>query len=289
MTDDIEQLGISVDELCALIYQLMPAWDGDALGSFGYLSGGYSNANVVFSRGVEGKKRRYVLRIPQRPQPYVDRRAEVEWYRRMPAHVGVQPLALDVTMGTMLSPWCSGELLVEVYHQRFGEADLLNYLQQLHERLPVEPRQYHVPFLLEDFVGHTDHQRLKNDGPAQAFMADPDMQVARTCHNDLNPWNILVNDEGWTTLDWEFVGQNDPLFDLVGLHQGLELSLDSLPQMAEVFAPDCSADRLLRAFAHFWLREGAWAKFQLSSGNTRREIVDQAAIADAHLSNLPRF
>ena len=35
----------------------------------------------------------------------------------------------------------------------------------------------------------------------------------------------MVTPDGWKTLDWEFFGLNDPLFDLVALHQGLELPI----------------------------------------------------------------
>ena len=80
-----------------------------------------------------------------------------------------------------------------------------------------------------------------------------------TCHNDLNPWNILVTADGWVTLDWEFVGQNDVLFDLVSLHQGLALNVESLPDLASNWAQDLgtdySSEGLSRAFGQFWLRE----------------------------------
>jgi thiamine kinase-like enzyme len=112
---------------------------------------------------------------------------------------------------------------------------------------------------------------------------------AATCHNDLNPWNILVTPEGWKTLDWEFVGRNDPLFDLVALHQGLQLDINTLPALATAFLPSCSAKRLTRAFAHFWLREWCWASYQLRQGNRREEIVEQEREAKQQLLVLPEF
>ena len=114
-----------------------------------------------------------------------------------------------------------------------------------------------------------------------------------TCHNDLNPWNILVTPNGWVTLDWEFVGQNDGMFDLLSLHQGLALEVESLPVLASNWAQDtgtdCSGERLTRAFGQFWLREWGWATFQMNAGNRRDEVLAQAATAETKLAHLPHF
>ncbi|SBS25809.1 thiamine kinase [Marinomonas spartinae] len=34
------------------------------------------------------------------------------------------------------------------------------------------------------------------------------------CHNDLNPKNVLINDEKIWLIDWEYTGMGEPLFDL---------------------------------------------------------------------------
>ena len=39
------------------------------------------------------RRARYVLRIPVRAQPYVNRAAESAWYRGLPESVGVRPIA----------------------------------------------------------------------------------------------------------------------------------------------------------------------------------------------------
>ena len=296
MNSAIENLGMSADELREKIHTLMPKWLEDELDEFRYLSGGYSNLNVAFRRSYAASDRNntlgtyYVLRLPRRPQPYVNRQAEAAWYKRMPESVGPAPLVLDVPSGQMITPWLSGDLLVDVFHQRYCEDDLTSYLQALHGQLPGVAEQYHVPTLVPQF--------LETGWPADIdrsiFVESGAHPLSRsnalvTCHNDLNPWNILVTSQGWKTLDWEFVGRNDPLFDLVALHQGLQLDEASLPRLAKVFLPSASPERFNRAVAQFWLREWCWASYQIRHGNRRAEIVEQERDAKRQLGALPKF
>ena len=271
------------------IWATAPAWRPDEIGNFEFLSGGYSNANYVFCRDAQGIQERYVLRVPQRTQPYVDRQAEAQWYQHLPSSVGVQPAFLDIQTGIMISPFVEGVLLIDAHD--VSVAELMSYLKRLHHALPATSRRYHVPSLLPDFVGSD-----QPPGAVPDFLAtteNPEMSDAAgplpSCHNDLNPWNVLVTAQGWITLDWEFAGANDPLFDLVSLHQGLELDDSLLPEMAEVLTPRLELPRLNRALHHFWLREWAWATFQHRSGNRRPEVAAQIDVAAGKLLRPVRF
>ena len=293
MTIHSSLLGISETELRSMIRSLVPSWRDDGLEDFHFLSGGYSNANVVFTRRSADQGAQYVLRIPQRSQPYVNRVAESAWYQRLPASVGIRPVALDIPTGLMVSAWVDGELLVDVFADRFTECDLLVYLQTLHNALPAVAERYSVPALLSAFVGSGEQSRAVVDALPPALTQEQQPAQTVTCHNDLNPWNILVTADGWVTLDWEFVGQNDVLFDLVSLHQGLALNVESLPDLASNWAQDLgtdySSEGLSRAFGQFWLREWSWATFQMNAGNRREEVSAQASVAEAVLANLPQF
>ena len=251
---------------------LMPDWRIDDVTDIEYLPGGYSNINYALSHaGV-----RYVLRIPQRSQPYVDRVHEQAWYARMPAGLAPAPLALDAETGVMLSPWVDGVLLIDAWPS-LRETDLIDYLTRLHAQIPADARTYDLAALMKAYAC--------TDGE----FAAPQLQAEHliTCHNDLNPWNVLITDDGWITLDWEFVGRNDPLFDLVSLHQGLELPSDTLAEFASLYLPEPEvAGRLPKAERAFWLREYGWAHHQLNIGNARDEIRDQKDLAAAALSGL---
>ncbi len=278
--------------LRARIFAAVPAWQTDHIGEFHFLSGGYSNANYAFSRSASAVQERYVLRIPQRPQPFVNRDAEALWYERLPSSVGVQPVVLDRQTGLMISPWIEGVLLIDAFNKGVDPIDLVSYLISLHRNLPSTARRYHVPSLLPKFVGEKvppgAAQPALVIGPAEHSARVPEPAYLTSCHNDLNPWNIVVTDAGWMTLDWEFAGANDPLFDLVSLHQGLELEDALLPEMAAMFVTDMVQSRLKDALEAFWLREWAWATFQQRSGNNRPEVISQIDTAAYKLQRLTR-
>lgn len=284
---------ISAEQLRQQILAAIPDWKGDDLGEFQFLSGGYSNANYRFDRSSSDHRKRYVLRVPLRPQPFVDRVAEAQWYRQLPSSIGIQPTVLDSQSGLMISPWVDGILLTDAFKGDIDEADLVDYLIRLHRNLPSASRHYHVPTLLPEFVGEDmppwieKHPLLRSLDDNRLPASDASHLVS--CHNDLNPWNILVTDAGWITLDWEFAGTNDPLFDLISLHQGLELEDALLPEMAALFLPEFERSRLSRAIEAFWLREWAWATFQHRSGNRRPEVVVQIATADKKLRRFKRL
>ena len=263
----------------AALADLLPDWTD--VSNVAFLPGGYSNRNYRFRR----QGRDYVLRVPLRAQPFVDRTHEALWYAGLPASVGVRPIALDEVSGLMVTPWLHGELLVDVFSPT-DEARLPTYLQELHSALPGTERSYALAALVSSYL-QEDATALP--APILAALAAADVRPSVTCHNDLNPWNIMVTDSGWVTLDWEFVGRNDPLFDLVNLHQGLELPTDNLEALAHDYlklahdkaANDVRAvsERVQRALLLFWLREFSWARYQLRQGNVRDEIEEQLRLA----------
>ncbi|MEM7080749.1 MAG: phosphotransferase [Pseudomonadota bacterium] len=267
----------SAEELLSVLARLVPDWDLSLFGNIEFLEGGYSNQNFMLSYA----QRRYALRIPGPAQPYVDRHIEDAFYKVLPEGVGTNPVAFDRASGAMLTPWVEGRLLIDVW-QNFNPQDLVKYLVDLHRKLPESERAYDVSYLLTHW--------LPDDSLARPvdFQPTGTPEVSITCHNDLNPWNIIVTDGGWITLDWEFVGRNDPLFDLISLHQGLGLEDRDLLGMAEQYVrktahpaqdPATLEDALHHNLRQFWLREYAWAEYQLSQGNQRKEIADQRDIA----------
>ena len=255
------------------------------MGPFEYLSGGYSNRNFRVERNAEA----FVLRLPTRDRPYVDRGHEESFYRSNHRVRVPELVAFDGVTGNMLTCFESGPLLsdAEVAHDL-----LIDYLLSLHAGLPDSGRRYDPMALAREYllVGRPPGwvRRL-----AESSVWSP--PVTAPCHNDLNPWNIVLKESGrWVTLDWEWFGDNDPLFDLVTLHQGLALDDDLLSAMAERFAPGTIDERLGACLLAYWLREYAWAHAELSLGNVRDEIQTQLANTATKLkrfqsSTLSRF
>ena len=257
------------------LFSQLPRWRNDSLDNFKYLAGGYSNQNYSFSRSSDEGLENFVLRLPKVQQPFVNREMESRWYLGLPDHIGVRPLALDTKSGVMITPMLDGQILAEVYRDNFVEQNLLDYVKILHLRLPHIEREYNMFEIAKLY--EVDSSGLP---PLDS------LQLYQACHNDLNPWNIIVTEDGWRAIDWEFVGLNDPLFDLVALHQGLELSASGLMELSHQLIGHADPDRLSKVLKAFWYREWAWADFQMRAGNLREEIVAQHKLANERLAGL---
>lgn len=263
-------------ELLQRVIALRPDWDAADLSGFIYLEGGYSNHNYRFTYAGE----RYVLRAPFRSRFGVDRHLERRVYEHASAHVTPELLALDPVSGDMISRWVPGTLLAD---STVSLGALAGYLADLHGRLPAVERDYHP-------VAHARAHLAEADAPAWVHRLAADMawrpEQTATCHNDLNPWNVIrTSERHWVTLDWEWVGRNDPLFDLVTLHQGAALDESALHDMARRYLGTVPPrERLQRCLTAFWLRETTWAMAELSAGNDRPEVVAQRTLGLERLS-----
>jgi len=260
------------------VLALMPAWRNREVGDFEFLAGGYANHNFRFRCDDES----YVLRQPLADQSCFDRELEAAFYQQLniPAGIATAPLiAFDSSTGEMISRWLEGALLIDVQP---SPSELVNFVRQLHMDMPDGGRSYDPVALSREFLSHgtpdPDVARL-----AAQLRWNPAAQAP--CHNDLNPWNVIVNPQaGWVTLDWEWFGNNDPIFDLVTLHQGLEYDDALLPSLAQALTSSEQIDkRVTDCLTAFWLREYAWAHAELTKGNDRAEIRLQRNTAAAHL------
>lgn len=264
-----------IEQVTRHIYDLVPQWRGRHVDGVEFLSGGYSNDNYAFN--IAGK--RYVLRLPAVQQPFVDRAHEQHWYSRLPPQLSISPRVFDAKTGRMISAWVDGVLLIDAW-PTLNQQQLLGYLGSLHGKMPEAGRDYDINALCQAYW----------QGVSPPQVAAVPAHLSASCHNDLNPWNVLVTSGGWITLDWEFVGRNDPLFDLVCLHQGLELPDETLIDLAvEYLRGDTGVTehRLPRVLRSFWVRELGWATYQISHGNQRDEVREQAELAQSKLAQYP--
>ncbi|MEM8769681.1 MAG: phosphotransferase [Pseudomonadota bacterium] len=258
--------------------QLMPGWQRADVRSARYLSGGYSNENYAFDYQGE----RYVLRLPNRRRPYVDRVRELAFLESQSPLRRPELVAFDTASGQMLTRFVSGPLLSEVEPEIRALAD---YLSRLHRALPPGGRRYDPTALSREFLSNSTQPAII-ESLLTGFFWKP-LHVTG-CHNDLNPWNVILPESGpWVTLDWEWYGDNDPLFDVVTLHQGLGLNDDSLRELLPGWSRrTVGAEELRDCQIAFWLREYAWAYAEQAHGNNRPEISEQRTTALSRLDAL---
>ena len=289
----------SDDPRTALIERLCPRWQPRQARFEQSLEGGYRNRNYRFAY----HRQDYVLRVPG-ADTGIDREAEqkilvivndafapnqtphAETYR-VPELV-----AFDANNGTMISRFCPWPLLAE--RPGVSGNDLGYYLAGLHRRLErlsprLRPHIQHSPRCETTIVAD-----LRRAGATAAICAQVTEltlgQRTQLSHQDLNPWNLLVDNSvplNWMTLDWETLGPNVPLFDLVSLLEGYGLAFDyGRPALDELRSDGLRAYNGARQSAFnrsdyrqaqtlFCWREYAWAAAQLKDGNRREEITEQ--------------
>ena len=256
------------------LISLMPAWAEEDIQVLQRLEGGYSNTNVLISRAG----RRYVLRLPGTIRSHLDRGFEQRWWQRLPPGLSVRCLVIRED-GAMLTEWADGPLLVE------EEPDIdscLSYLQRLHHMLPPCERHYSLDALVSQWAGNDALASRASKALRRSLPVDEPAPV--TCHNDLNPWNVIAS-RPWLTLDWEFVGRNDPVFDVVTLLFGVGFE-EAVVSAAACEYADADTVRVHGNVLAFWLREYAWAVGEIAAGNELVEVHRQRTDAGAKLREL---
>jgi len=181
------------------------------------LLGGMSNFTYI----VDVDSKRYTYRIPgKNAEKFVDRKEEIANVSRV-NHLGLNndTLVLDMETGHKIASYVEGkplfELGIEDYLERAGVL-----LRKLHNS-KVKAYQEYKPLgrlgkyekLITD-LGHIHKGEYKTLKEKFLFYFDfLDSTKKVFCHNDSQPSNFVIGKKDYL-LDWEFAGNNDPLYDI---------------------------------------------------------------------------
>jgi aminoglycoside phosphotransferase (APT) family kinase protein len=264
-------------ELRTLIIKMIPEWREESLLTFKYLEGGFTNNNFVFERRSRNITKKYVLRTPLIAQPLQNRADEFNIYQSLEDNISPDLIAFDTDTGAMITRYAEGKLLVDSPPSYHEPDKLVGYIKSLHDALPRADKRYDLSSLMSAYLPRFNQKD---------FPEIRQLEQYASCHNDLNPWNIIVNSNTWVTLDWESFGLNDPVFDIVTLCTGLNSTAESLNDSVELYCGVMDSHRLHCNLISFWLREWGWAKYQIARGNTKIGIIEQERSSYAKIKEL---
>ncbi|MBM6551385.1 choline kinase family protein [Marinomonas ostreistagni] len=190
------------------------------------LEEGFSNQTYLISYQHEPQ---LVLRIAQLDaQAFaVDREAELAIWQLAADHGLSSAVRWHDAKGTVVSDFILGHTLawdVEHAEQSLELYAIYDSMKTLHQMPPVAKR-YDVYQLIDSWLLRLErHPNVVEIAPLLGQVkalfqsltpVSPSTLVL--CHNDLNPKNMLLNQERAWFIDWECAGMNDPLFDLAVL------------------------------------------------------------------------
>lgn len=188
------------------------------------LEEGFSNKAYLIDWGENA---RLVLRVPFIDSDifYINRMNEVETLKNAAA-LGLSPAVLwhDQKGAVACQFVAQPSLDWAVVHEDGDISRIAQALAISHQGLPITNHQYAVFDVIEHYLSGI-YSYINNDALLlkeyeylksvfmQILLPEPLLEPT-LCHNDLNPKNILMDNEQLWFIDWEYCGVGDPLFDL---------------------------------------------------------------------------
>lgn len=199
------------------------------------LMGGMSNLMYVFTLNNE----KYTFRIPgKNSEPFVNRVEEQENIKIIDVlDINNETLYFDVKNGYKIAKFVEGTPLSEFEQPQTYLSELAKVLHQVHESnlkavadyAPYDRLEKYEHLVRElEFVHETQYEKLKQKFLSHLEFLNRFEKVI--CHNDSQISNWVVTDKKTYLLDWEFTGQNDPLYDVACVgNNDFELAIKFLP------------------------------------------------------------
>lgn len=280
-------------------------WSGRIPDRFEYLSGGYSNSNYLMvldedecgvrdEYGVRdecGVRDEYVVRFCDRfgggdEFPGIDRERELTHIEHA-GELTAELVHFELPAGHMVTRHVKGRHPLPDQRREEDLEASAALLKRVHA-LPRVSFHYDPFEVVLDYLERARRLGTRVPRPFERAAEEPwQSESTHFCHNDFNPWNLVLGATDAWVLDWEWSGTGDPFFDVAGVVVTHELTPEDADRFLELYlgqaADGTIKRRLARAMRLYWLREGGWALLQVACGNQRHEIAQQLAAAIEYL------
>ena len=156
-----------------------------------------------------------VVRVPgENADKFVSRKKELYHISLIEdLKINQEIIYLDVESGIKISKYVEGQL---INANNLENLELIKLFKNYHSLLSTF--DYH-PFLrIEEFESYCDNQSEEYFQLKEKLLYYKDYLQSQNkvfCHNDSQPFNMILGSDQIYLLDWEYAGNNDPVYDLV--------------------------------------------------------------------------
>lgn len=247
------------------------------------LMGGMSNQMYV----IEKENETFTFRIPgKNADQFVNRHVELKAIEAIrPLGINNETVLMDTTNGYKLAQYVDGTPFSQLPDLMLDQA--ASVLHELHDSAVRFENDYD-PFgrleLYESYHSHQSEEYIATKAKFLSYKPFLEAQVLVACHNDAQRSNFLQSEGKTYLLDWEFAGNNDPLYDIACFgnidfahaQALLPVYLGRTPQPDEI-----KRLTLWRTFQALQWHNVAWYKEDI--GLSQELSVNFAAVANKYL------
>ncbi len=242
--------------------------------------------NLVYRVGFDGRD--YLLRIAGKgTEEYIDRANEHRDARAAArAGVSAEVLFFDESDGLMLASWIDGETLnAERYRQPGRVERSADALRRLHSSGESFGKRFDVFEQIDEYLALVekldanvpdgyDEVRREAAGVRKVLEAQP--APLAPCHCDPLAENFIDDGSRVHIVDWEYAGNNDPMWDLGDLSVEAEFDGDQDERLLRgYFGGEVPADQRGRMVAYKMLCDLLWTLWgvvQHANGNQAEDF-----------------
>lgn len=252
------------------------------------LLGGMSNYSYV----VLVNEEKYTIRVPGEYAEYFVNRADEKRDIVIFEKLGLtnETIYFDIESGIKISKYIEGTSLNEMSDRFYNEVSIL--LKKIHNS-QIKCQNDYNPFMrlgnYERFLMELGYEipnayfEVRNT--FLKFKEYLESQTKVLCHNDSQPSNFIKTKEDLKIVDFEFVGQNDPLYDIACFGN---MEMKDAIALLQIYYQDLNDDIILRFYLWRAFQCLQWynvAMFKELRGMSSTLKLDFKAIAFSYLQS----
>lgn len=254
------------------------------------LLGGMSNFTYV----VKMNNELYTVRIPGKGCEHFTNRVQEEEILNIVSKEGFLPklVYFNKDNGYKVAEYVEGKPLHEISTEEKPYELAAHLLKKLHmqELFPYDYKPLERLEYYESIAKNKDELYLAlKDKFLDVHNKILDKVVLKPCHGDAQPSNFVISKEQLYLVDWEFAGNNDPIYDIACFGN---VSIDEAITLLQKYYANPSINEYQRLYAWRMFQCLQWynvAAYKEEIGLSEDLSIDFKAVAESYLEKAKTF